>query len=214
MRIMSLFLDSALVEEARRAEALGFVAGATTNPALSARTGRPAPEVITELCAALQGIVFHQVRERPGPALDAEIDRFRQISEQVAFKLPCTLDYAGLANALSREGVVVAMTAVCSPAQVYLAAQAGAAYAIPYVDRTTRYCGSGAALVAEMAAVLEGTGCEILAASIKTPAEAVEALLAGAHHLTLSWEVLAAMAHHALTDLALQEFASAAGRTG
>lgn len=63
-----------------------------------------------------------------------------------------------------------------------------------------------------MAAVLQRIDCEILAASIKTPAEAVEALLAGAHHLTLRWEVLASMANHDLTELALQEFASTAGR--
>jgi transaldolase len=79
----------------------------------------------------------------------------------------------------------------------------GAAYAIPYVNRATRYCGSGPALVAEIASVLEGTDREILAASIKTPAEAVETLLAGAHHLTLPWEVLAAMARHDLAEFAL-----------
>ncbi len=204
---MSLFLDSALVEEARRAANLGFVAGATTNPALMAKAGRPARDVLTELCATLQGIIFHQVREAPGPALAAEINTFRQISEQVAFKLPCTLDYARVAHELSRQGVVCALTAVYSPAQAYLAAQAGVAYIIPYVNRATRYCGSGPALVAEMASILEGADCEILAASIKSPEEAVEALLAGAHHVSLPWDVLAAMAHHHLTDLALQEFA-------
>jgi transaldolase len=211
---MALFLDSALVDEAAQAASLGFLAGVTTNPTLVARAGRPSRDVIADLCATLPGTIFHQVRAAPGPHLDAEIDLFRQISEQVAFKLPCTLDYARWANALAREGVVVAMTAVYSPAQAYLAAQAGAAYVIPYVNRATRYCGSGPALVAEMAAVLEGTGCQILAASIKTPAEAVESLLAGAQHLSLPWKVLVAMAHHDLTDLALQEFASAAGGAG
>ena len=211
---MALYLDSALVDEATQAASLGFLAGATTNPTLIARAGRPAQEVIADLCATLPGTIFHQVCAAPGPDLDAEIDLFRQISERVAFKLPCTLDYARRATALAREGVVVAMTAVYSPAQAYLAAQTGAAYAIPYVNRATRYCGSGPGLVAEMAAILEGTGCEILAASVKTPAEAAEALIAGAHHLSLPWEVLAAMAHHDLTDLALQEFAAAAGRSG
>lgn len=208
---MALFLDSARVEEAVQAASLGFVAGATTNPVLIARVGRPAQAVISDLCATLQGIIFYQVRHEPGPALEAEIDRMRQISQRVAFKLPCTLDYARVANDLSHEGVVAALTAVYSPAQAYLAAQAGAAYAIPYVNRATRYMGSGAALVAEMAAILDGTQCEILAASIKTPAEAAEVLLAGARHLTLPWEVLAAMAHHDLTDLALEEFARVAG---
>jgi transaldolase len=209
---MALFLDSAVVDEARRAADLGFVAGATTNPALVARTGRAARDVVADLCATLRGTVFHQVVEAPGPALDAEIEAFRRISERVAFKLPCSLEYARVAYDLSRQGVVCALTAVYSPAQAYIAAQAGAAYAIPYVNRATRYCGSGPALVAEMAAVLEGTECQILAASLKSPAEVVETLLAGARHVTLTWDVLAAMAHHRLTDLALEEFARAAGR--
>jgi transaldolase len=209
---MALFLDSALVDEARQAAGLGFVAGATTNPALVARTGRPARDVVADLCATLPGVVFHQVGEAPGPALDAEIEAFRQISERVAFKLPCTLAYAPVAHDLSRQGVICALTAVYSPAQACIAAQTGAAYAIPYVNRATRYCGSGPALVAEIAAVLEGTECQILAASLKSPAEVVETLLAGAQHVTLTWDVLAAMAHHPLTDLALEEFARAAGR--
>lgn len=206
---MPLFLDSALVEEARQAATLGFVAGATTNPALVAKAGRPAREVLADLCATLPGIVFYQVGEAPGPGLNAEINTFRELSQQIAFKLPCTLDYARAARELSRRGVVCAMTAVYSPAQAYLAAQAGVAYIIPYVNRATRYLGDGAALVAEIAAVLEGTGCEILAASIKSETEAVDALLAGAHHISLPWDLLSGMAHHPLTDLALQEFARA-----
>jgi transaldolase len=211
---MALFLDSALVDEANRAASLGFVAGITTNPTLIARAGRPAREVISTLCATLPGTVFHQVQEAPGAALDAEIDVFRRLSGRVAFKLPCTLEHARVANSLAREGVVVALTAVHSPAQAWVAAEAGAAYVIPYVNRATRYCGSGPALVAEISAVLEGTACGILAASIKTPAEAVEALLAGAQHLSLPWDVLAAMAHHHLTDVALREFASVGERMG
>lgn len=207
---MALFLDSALVDEACQAAGLGFVAGATTNPTLIARSGRSARDVVADLCATLQGTIFHQVVETPGPALDAEIDEFRQISERVAFKLPCTLQYARVAHDLARRGVVCALTAVYSPAQAYLAAQAGAAYAIPYVNRATRYCGSGPALVAEIAAILGGTECQILAASLKSPTEVVETLLAGAHHVTLTWDVMAAMAHHPLTDLAMEEFARAA----
>jgi transaldolase len=209
---MALYLDSALADEARQAAGLGFVAGATTNPALIARDGRPARDVVADLCATLRGTIFYQVVEAPGPALDAEIETFRQISARVAFKLPCTLPYARVAHDLSRQDVVCALTAVYSPAQAYIAAQAGAAYVIPYVNRATRFCGSGPALVAEIAAILEGTECQILAASLKSPAEVVDTLLAGAQHVSLPWDVLAAMAHHPLTDLALEEFAHAAGR--
>jgi transaldolase len=204
---MALYLDSADVGEARLAAELGFVAGATTNPAIITKVGRPAGEVIADLCAVLPGTIFYQVISPPGPALEAELARFRGISAQVGIKIPCTLDYLRVVHALAQQGVTVAVTAVYSGAQAYSAAQAGARYVIPYVNRATRLCGDGPALVAEIAGVLDGCPCEILAASIKSPAEAVDTLLAGARHLTLPWEVLAAMAEHPLTGLALEEFA-------
>ena len=204
---MALYLDSADVEEARLAAELGFVAGVTTNPAIMAKAGRPAEEVVADLCAILPGTIFHQVISRPGSTLGAEIERFRAISAQVAFKIPCTLGYLQVVHGLAQHGLIVAVTAVYNAAQAYTAAQAGARYVIPYVNRATRLCGDGPALVAEIAGVLDGSLCEILAASIKSPAEAVDTLLAGAEHLTLPWEVLAAMAEHRLTELALEEFA-------
>jgi transaldolase len=204
---MTLYLDSADVGEARLAAELGFVAGVTTNPAIMAKVCRPAEEVIADLCAILPGTIFHQVISAPGPNLEAEIERFRAISAQVAFKIPCTLEYLRVAYGLVQQGLIVAVTAVYSAAQAYLAAQAGAHYVLPYVNRATRLCGDGPALVAEIAGVLSGSSCEILAASIKSPTEAADTLLAGAEHLTVPWEVLSAMAEHPLTKLALDEFA-------
>jgi transaldolase len=204
---MALYLDSADVGEARLAAELGFVAGVTTNPAIVAKAGRRAEAVIADLCTILPGTIFHQVTSPPGSTLEAEIERFRAVSAQVAFKIPCSLEYMRVVHGLAQQGVIAAVTAVYSAAQAYTAAQAGARYVIPYVNRATRLCGDGPALVAEIAAVLEGSSCEILAASIKSPAEAVDTLLAGAEHLTLPWEVLAAMAEHPLTELALEEFA-------
>jgi transaldolase len=204
---MALYLDSADLNEARQAAALGFVAGATTNPTLVARSGRPAEEVVAALCHLLPGTIFHQVTVSPGSALEAEIDRFLRISDRVAFKIPCTLDYLAVVNVLSRQGLTCAVTGVFAPAQAYIAAEAGAHYVIPYVNRATRLCGDGPTLVAGMAAVLEGSTCQILAASIKTSAEAVDTLLAGAQNLTLPWSVLAGLAEHPLTRQAIDQFA-------
>ena len=206
---MAVYLDSADMDDARRAAKLGFLGGATTNPALVARTGRAADQVVAELCEILPGTIFHQVTSPPGLALEAEIARFRAISNRVAFKFPCTLDYLPVIHNLSRQHVICAATGVFAAAQAYIAAEAGARYAVPYVNRTTRLCGDGPGLVAEMSAVLGDGACEILAASIKSPAEAVDTLLAGALHLTLSWKVLAALAEHRLTELAMEEFARA-----
>lgn len=204
---MALYLDSALPEEARRAAALGFVAGITTNPALIAQAGRPREELVTELCRAVRGPVFVQLVSADNAEREAEGRALHALSpSQVHLKVPCTLEGLQLIARLSAQ-IPCAATAVYSPAQAWLAAQAGARYAIPYVNRATRLLGDGVALVRGMAGVLAGTPATILAASIKTPEEAAATLAAGAQHLTLPLAVITAMAEHPLTQQAMEEFA-------
>jgi transaldolase len=87
------------------------------------------------------------------------------------------------------------------------AALAGAKWARAYVQRATRLLGDGFALVQDMADVLKKTNTEILAASIKSPSEAIKTLLAGAHQKTLPFDVLQAMAVHELSPPTVHEFA-------
>ncbi len=87
-----------------------------------------------------------------------------------------------------------------------LAAEAGAHFALPYINRLTRFVGDGAGVVAEIGAALDGTPCALLVAGIKSPAEAVAARLAGADHLSLPLDVLKAMADNPLTTSALRDF--------
>jgi len=54
---------------------------------------------------------------------------------------------------------------------------------------------------------LEKTNTEILAASIKSPSEAVKTLLAGAHQKTLPFDVLQAITVDELSPQTVEEFA-------
>ncbi len=209
---MALYLDSAFVEDARRSAALGYVAGITTNPSLMARTGRPPVEVLAELCDVHPGLVFYQPVGRSLEAREAEVRRLAAIRPvRIGLKLPSTPDDFVLAARLAGEGFVVAMTAIFGAAQAYLACQAGASFVVPYVNRSTRLLGDGPALVRELRAVIDacGAGTEILAASVKSPAEAVATVLAGAHSLTLPLAVIEALGSHELSDTAVAEFAAA-----
>jgi transaldolase len=210
--IMALFLDSADVKEAERAMQMGFVAGITTNPTLVAPTGRQAYDVISELCSICRGPVFHQLTASSLPEMQEEAERFHAIAPgRVVMKIPCNLVGLQLTSQLS-DAIPCALTAVFSAAQTYLACEADARYAIPYVNRTTRLCGDGIALVCQMAGIVEraGSGTEIVAASLKTSAEVVEAILNGAHHVTLPLQLIEEMAGHQLSELAIEEFARAA----
>jgi transaldolase len=209
---MALFLDSAFTEEARRAFATGLVKGITTNPSLVAKTHQTAAEVIPQLCDLSTGIVFHQLAaENLVERRDEAIKMAGLRPGRVGLKIPCTYENLSLAAEMVKSGYTVAITAIFSLSQVYLACQAGAQYVIPYVNRSTRLLGDGVELVRQMRSVIdaEGAHTQILAASIKTPEEAISALLAGAHHLSLPLALIESMGEHALSYQAIEEFKSA-----
>jgi transaldolase len=208
-------LDSAILEDARASAALGLAQGGiTTNPTLLARAGKPVEIVIPALCDAHPGTIFHQLAAPTVAEREAEAWRILSLRPgRIGLKITCTLENLALAKRMADAGAVVGMTAIFSPAQVYLAMQAGADLVFPYVNRSTRLMGDGLGLIRQMRAVVdaEGSGLEIAAASIKTPEEAVETILAGAHHLTLPLAVIQAMGEHPLSQQTIAEF-NAAGK--
>ncbi len=206
---MSIYLDSAFPQEARRAFATGLVSGITTNPTLVAQTKRTAVEVITQLCDVSKGIVFHQLADETLSGRKKEAERMADIQPgRVGIKIPCTYENLALAAVLVRSGHIVGITAIFSLAQVYLACQAGAQYILPYVNRSTRLLGDGLGLVRQMRSVIDAEGAvtQIIAASIKSPDEAISTLLAGAHHLALPLKIIESMGNHRLSDQAIEEF--------
>jgi transaldolase len=208
-----LYLDSAVVSDAVAAEALGWVSGITTNPKLLAATGHRPQEQLARLLEAFpSGPVFFQPSRVE--AAEAEVRSAFEIGAgRVVAKLPAQGPMLTLAERLVSEGRRVAITAVYSPAQAAVAAAIGAEWVIPYFDRAARLL-PGEPLVASLRAVLDALGSPtgILAASIKTPEQAVAALLSGARAITAPLPVLQAMAHDPLTESAVEEFTAAAGR--
>jgi transaldolase len=212
-----LLLDSALPDDARRAASLGYVQGATTNPTLIARSGLSPFDAIRALLDTLRGPVFYQP---VGDTVDALVQDARLLlgyaPDRLRLKIPCTP--AGLAAvALLRQeddDLEFGVTAVFTPAQVAVASAAGARYALPYFNRIERLAGDAAGAIRRMADVGAPCGVELIVASIKSPDEAVAALLAGAKHLTLPLDVLEAMIASPLTDAAMDEFAKSALMSG
>lgn len=213
---MTLYLDSASVEDARRAAELGFVGGITTNPKLIARAGRDAAEIISELCDVLsEGLVFYQLVAPTVGEREAEARRFAALRPgRVGLKIPCTTENLSLLHRLAADRLTCAVTAIFSAHQTYVACVAGAAYVIPYVNRSTRLQGDGLTLVAEMVAVAQATGdrAQVLAASFRSLGEVVDAILAGAQHVSVPLELLLAMGDHPLSEQTIAEFALVSSR--
>jgi transaldolase len=212
---MGLFLDSAKVPEAKRAFALGYVSGVTTNPSLLAQVTAKPEEVIHELCEISPGPVFYQLSGATVEEREREGIEFAAIDpKKVVLKIPCTAENMSLATRLCRDRFRCAATAVYSAHQALVACEAGCGYVIPYVNRATQLLGDGCALVTEMAQVigLLDKPVRIVAASIKSSSEAVRAVLAGADDLTLPLDGLLGLANHPLTDEAIAEFNRASAR--
>jgi len=208
---MSLFLDSALASDTRTAMALGFIAGITTNPNLLAQIHRDPAEVIAELADLCPGPVFYQLTAPTLSTREIEARRMLALRPNVALKIPMTSENLSLAAKLSKEGVEVGMTASYSAGQTYLTCEAGISYSIAYVNRSTRLQGDGLALVRQMRAVVDAcdTQTTIMVASLKSPGEVVQALVAGAQHVTLPLALLLEMGNHPLSDQAIEDFAKA-----
>jgi len=209
---MALFLDSAVVEEAQRAKDLGFIAGVTTNPSLIAKVGRPALEVVREIAAISDWEVFHQLTGRTPKELLAEARKAAKIApDQIVLKIMMSLPNLELVAA--HEEFAWAVTGIASAAQGLLAIEAGADFVIPYVNRITRSGGDGIRVVSEIAALLDDPlgGSTILAASLKSPQEVVDVLLAGADSVTIPWTLLEELARHPVTDVADEDFRKAMG---
>jgi len=208
---MALFLDSALPADARRAMSLGFVAGITTNPALMAKVDRKPEDAIAELADICPGPVFYQLTAPTVAEREAEARRFLALRPNIALKIGMTTENLALAAKFAKEGVKVGMTASYSAAQTYLTCEAGVAYSIAYVNRSTRLQGDGAALVSEMRAVVDAcdTPTTILVASLKSASEVVQAVVAGAHHVTIPLPLLLELGDHPLSDQAIEEFGRA-----
>jgi len=213
---MALYLDSASVEDAHRAAELGFVSGITTNPKLIARAGRAAEEIIPELCDVLgEGLVFYQLTAPTVEERESEARRCAALRPgRVGLKIPCTTENLALLRRLAADRLTCAVTAIFSAHQAYAACVAGADYVIPYVNRSTRLQGDGLALVAELAAVAQATGdhAQVLAASFRSLGEVADAVLAGAHHVSVSLELLLALGDHALSEQTIADFALVSSR--
>ena len=202
-----IYLDSAILEEAQAAVAMGWVRGITTNPTLLSKSDRSPEECLQQLAAICPGELYYQLCANDFEAMAREARRVAEIvGDKLVLKIPAT-ELGFRATAHLSQKIACSVTAIYSPAQAAIASEAGAKYAIAYVNRATRLLGDGLALVAQMSEILHNSQTEILAASIKSPEEAAT-LTAGAHHLTVPLKILRAMTDNELSNQTVAGFSA------
>ncbi|MGF1487444.1 MAG: transaldolase family protein [Prochloraceae cyanobacterium] len=201
-----IYLDSAVIDEAIAAINLGWVKGITTNPTLLAKSDLSPTETLKKLAAICPGELYYQLTAKDLDSAIAEGRKaFEIIGEKTVLKVPATkIGFTAVAQ-LSPD-IPCAVTAIYSASQAAISREAGAKYAIAYVNRATRLLGDGLALVRDMSAVLKGSNTEILAASLKSPQEAAAAFMAGASHITVPLNILEQMTTHELSEQTVADF--------
>ncbi len=205
---MKIFIDTANVSEIREANDWGVVCGVTTNPSLIAREGRDFKEVVTEITSIVDGPISAEVISLEADGMVSEALELSKIHPNIVIKIPMTKEGLKAVKQLSAKGIKTNVTLIFSPAQALLAAKAGASYVSPFVGRLNDIASCGNNLISEIAEMfdLHAIDTEIIAASIRSPQDAVDAALAGAHIATIPYKVLEQMLHHPLTDAGIERF--------
>jgi transaldolase len=207
---MKIFLDTADLDEIRRAADAGLIDGITTNPSLIAKVAgdRDPKEIYLEICETVDGPVSLEVVGLDRETMVAEGRKLAAIHENAVVKVPLTEDGLKACRDLVSEGFRVNVTLCFSVSQALLAAKAGASYVSPFVGRIDDISGEGMDLIHQIRQVYDNYGyeTEILAASIRHPVHVVESMLIGADCCTIPPKVLWQLSKHPLTDKGLEGF--------
>jgi len=202
---MSIFIDTADIEKAKAAKESGWVHGITTNPILLSNTGSSAFEILQQLAELNIGLLFYQLVSIGKEDMLKEVQLAKAIAgDQLVLKLPPTKQGFQIIPHLPPE-VICCVTAVYSVAQALVARESGVRFIAVYVGRATKLLGDGLSLITEISRVLQGSQTQLLAASLKSPIEASSAIISGADHLTMPFDVLNALTYHEHSEDAVND---------
>ena len=205
---MKLFIDTANVEEIKKANDLGVICGVTTNPSLIAKEGRIFEEVVKEITSIVDGPISAEVISLESEKMVEEALELVKIHPNIVIKLPMCIEGLKAVKVLSAKGIKTNVTLIFSAAQALLAARAGATYVSPFVGRLDDVGQEGINLISEVAEIFaaHGTETEIISASIRNPIHVTSSALAGAHIATVPYKVIEQMTKHPLTDAGIAKF--------
>ncbi len=209
---MKFFIDTANVDEIRKANDMGVIAGVTTNPSLIAKEGRDYAETLAEIASFVDGPISGEVKATTEDA-EGMIAEGRAIyaldPKHMVVKIPMTPEGLKAIKVLSAEGIPTNCTLIFSANQALLAARAGAAYVSPFLGRLDDIGQPGIELIQTIADIFANypeLHCEIIAASVRNPIHVTDCALAGADIATVPYKVIMQMVKHPLTDAGIEKF--------
>lgn len=207
---MKFFIDTANVEEIRKANEMGIICGVTTNPSLIAKEGRDFKEVIKEITTIVDGPISGEVKATTTKAEDIikEAREIASINPNIVVKIPITAEGLKAVNVLSKEGIKTNVTLIFNSTQALFAAKAGATYVSPFLGRLDDIATPGINLIEEISEIFRNydLNTEIICASIRSPLHIAQCALAGGDIATVPYKVIEQCLKHPLTDIGIEKF--------
>ena len=209
---MKFFVDTAKIEDIKKAEEMGVICGVTTNPSLIAKEGgRSQEDVLKEIASIVDGPISGEVKATTVDAegMIAEGREIAKLHENMVVKIPMTVEGLKATKVLASEGIKCNVTLIFSANQALLAAKAGAAYVSPFLGRLDDISQPGIDLIESIAEIFANDpeiDTEIIAASIRNPIHVTDCALAGADIATVPYGVIEQMTKHPLTDIGVDKF--------
>ena len=207
---MKFFIDTANVDDIRKANDMGIICGVTTNPSLIAKEGRDFKEVIKEITSIVDGPISGEVKATTVIA-EGMIEEGREIAKihpNMVVKIPMTVEGLKAVKVLHAEGIKTNVTLIFSAAQALLAARAGATYVSPFLGRLDDISMPGIDPIYDITEIFQmhNIETEIIAASVRNPIHVIDCAKAGADIATVPYKVLEQMTKHPLTDQGIAKF--------
>ena len=205
---MKIFVDTANIEEIKKANALGVICGVTTNPSLIAKEGRDFKEVIKEITSIVDGPISGEVISMQSEEMVVEAREIAKMHKNMVVKIPMCEEGLKAVSILHKEGIKTNVTLIFSALQALLAARAGASYVSPFLGRLDDIGSVGVTLIQDIAEIFEihGIDAEIISASVRNPIHVLDCAKAGSHIATIPYSVIVQMIQHPLTDAGIEKF--------
>jgi transaldolase len=214
---MKFFVDTANLDDIRDLADTGLLDGVTTNPSLVYKAGRDFLEILPEICAVVDGPVSAETTAPDFETMRREGQKLAKIADNIAVKVPLTVDGLKTCKALRAEGIMVNVTLCFSASQAILAAKADATFVSPFIGRHDDISQDGMQLIADIRQIYDhydNFTTEILVASVRHPMHVVDAGRIGADVCTMPPDVIRKLFKHPLTDSGLKSFTEDWEKTG
>nr|WP_246293768.1 fructose-6-phosphate aldolase [Desulfobacter latus] len=189
---------------------MGMVDGVTTNPSLIAKEDGEFKDIIAQICNIVDGPVSAEVISLAYEGMVSEARELVKIADNIAVKIPMTVEGLKAVKTLSAEGIKTNVTLVFSALQALMAAKAGATYVSPFVGRLDDLAQEGMGLIEEIVQIFTNYDfdTQIIVASVRSQLHVQQSALIGADIATIPYGVLKKLAAHHMTDKGIESFLS------